>query len=405
MTTYRLMDGVSGRPGVGSSGTTPPASVTSYTGGYVAGLVFQVTTGGCWFQGYWWWVATGGMTAAQKFALWQVYGSDAGALVAGSVVTSGALSAGWNYVPLSVPLLLSQDTPYQAATGFTATSGSGFPLTHSQFGSGDPYAAGITNGPVQAYSSKTGGNEVPSGWLPQMPYGTPGTPDPSVSMPVTNDVDDNLWIDVQVGTTAPSGATYRTFPAMPTPLGQNVPVTSTDYTLGREFSLSGSCTLERIWHYSPPAATVLPTRCAIWNVSTQAEVSGTDNSSPSWLLPAGGAASAGAGWVYCDYSSAGVTLSASVNYKVARFNASPNTGWFAVTLAYWSTGTGASGLTQGPLFAPGESGASPGQDSYLQSATWGYPNTDASGEISWGDVEVQPVAVAAPAGLLMAGII
>ena len=70
----------------------------------------------------------------------------------------------------------------------------------------------------------------------------------------------------------------------------------------------------------------LPTRCGVWNVTTQLEVSGTDNSSPTWLLPSGSAAAAGAGWVYCDYTSSGVTLSANQNYKAATFHAGATAG-------------------------------------------------------------------------------
>ena len=33
--------------------------------------LFEVTTGGCWFDGYWWWVCPSGQsTSPQKFALW-----------------------------------------------------------------------------------------------------------------------------------------------------------------------------------------------------------------------------------------------------------------------------------------------------------------------------------------------
>lgn len=37
MTTYNLMDGQAGRPGVGSSGTQPPTGPTAATGGWLLG--------------------------------------------------------------------------------------------------------------------------------------------------------------------------------------------------------------------------------------------------------------------------------------------------------------------------------------------------------------------------------
>ena len=148
MTTYRLMDGASGRPGVGSSGTQPPSAPTSYSGNYIAGLVFE-STGTVWFQGYWWYVPPGGDTGAVKCALWQLTNpaaAGAGMVVTGSVVTSGTLTAGqFNFIALPAPLLLSNaNTFYIAAVGFATTIG--FPDTFNQFGSGQPYSSGITNG-------------------------------------------------------------------------------------------------------------------------------------------------------------------------------------------------------------------------------------------------------------------
>ena len=100
---------------------------------FLAGVVFEVTSGGGWFDGYWWWVAASGQpTAAQKFALWQPYSLNNGALVPNSTVMSGQLTAGqWNYVPLPAPLALSPGIPYIAATGFTGS----FPDGNGQYGS------------------------------------------------------------------------------------------------------------------------------------------------------------------------------------------------------------------------------------------------------------------------------
>ena len=126
MGTYRLFPSTDG-----------PSSPVSYSGPFLAGVLFCVTTN-CWFEGYWWWVCPSGQsTSPQKFALWQVYGPGEGNLVPGSVVTSGTLTAGqWNYIPLPTPLQLSIGNitgtgaaVYEAATGFTG----GFPDTNSQF--------------------------------------------------------------------------------------------------------------------------------------------------------------------------------------------------------------------------------------------------------------------------------
>ena len=162
-------------------------------------------------------------------------------------------------------------------------------------------------------------------------------------MPADGSNSANFWMDLQVDTSPPTGTSYRLWPNYPTLPGAAAADT-TGYTLATEFQLSQSCTLDNLWFYSAPGATALPTRCAIWNVSSQAVVSGTNNSSPSW------SGAAGSGWVSCAYS--GVTLPAG-DYKTAVFNGG-GSRWYQVTVNYWGTGgPGASGITAGPVTAPG----------------------------------------------------
>jgi hypothetical protein len=372
MTTYRLFPSANG-----------PSAATSFSGAFGPGVKFKVTSGGLWLNGFWWWVcSTGGQSAsAQKFALWQVYGSAAGLIVPGASVTSGALSAGWNYVALATPVALTAGATYQAVTAFSGA----FPLTSSQFASGGTYAAGIVNGPLTAFSDGTGSNPDPYS-NSQCTYQTAST-DPAVTFASNADAGYNGWLDVQVSDTAPSGASYRIWPDLPDVL-VGVSSDTTGYLLATEFSLSAACALDRIWHYSPSGAASLPTRCSIWNVSTTTEVSGAGNTSPTWLLPGGASASAGGGWVYCDYTSAGVSLSASTSYKVATYHAS-GSEWMAVTPSYWSTGAGGPGITNGVITAPDSASATPGQGSY--ETTWSYPGLFITGgENYWVDVEVTP---------------
>ena len=139
--------------------TSGPASPASYGGSFLAGVLFQVTSGGTWFQGYWWWVCPSGQsTAPQKFALWAVYNDGLGSLVPGTTVTSAALTAGqWNYIPLPTPVPLAPGACYNACTGFSGS----FPDTNGQFGAGEPYGAGIVNGPLSAFSDQSGSNPAP----------------------------------------------------------------------------------------------------------------------------------------------------------------------------------------------------------------------------------------------------
>ena len=366
--TYRLFPSTNG-----------PSSAVSYSGPFLAGVLFEVTTGGCYFDGYWWWVCPSGQpTTTQTFALWQVWNDGLGTLIHSASVTSGALTPGqWNYVPLTTPVPLSIGACYNACTGFSG----GFPDTNSQFGSGGPYAAGITNGPLTAFSDQSGSAPAPFN-NSQGLFSVAGT-DPTTNMPGGGSNSANFWMDLQIGTTAPAGSSYRIWPNFPTKINL-VDGSTIGFTLATEFKLSASCTLDNIWFFSPTNAAALPTRCAIWSVGSQTVVSGTDNTAPSWT------GAAGSGWVACAYN--GVTLAAG-DYKVAVFHPG-GSKWFLVNTSYWSNnGPGTNGITNGPLTAPGEAAAtSPGQSTYNQ-GSWAYPATygaGADGENFWVDVEVTP---------------
>ena len=152
----------------------------SWGGSFLAGVLFQVATGGVWFDGYWWWVCnTGQSAAAQKFALWVIYADGSGTLIPAATVTSAALTAGQgNYVPLARPLPLSIGACYNACTGFIGS----FPVTNHQFGSGEPYAAGIASGPFSAFSDPSGTSRAPFN-MSQGVFGTAGPTRPSTCLP------------------------------------------------------------------------------------------------------------------------------------------------------------------------------------------------------------------------------
>ena len=236
--TYRLFDSTNG-----------PSTPVSYSGPFLCGVVVGVTAGACWLDGYWWWVCPSGQsTAAQKFALWCLYDAGGGSLVANSTVTSGTLTAGqWNYVPLAAPLPLAMGATYVAATGFAGS----FPDTNNQFGSGDPHSGGIVSGPLIAYSDSSGSKPSPFNTA-QAVFSVAST-DPAANMPIYGSGSSNFWMDVQVTTSPPTGTSYRLWPGYPTIPG-HVNSDTAGYTLGTEFQLSKSCTLDKIWYYSAPGA-------------------------------------------------------------------------------------------------------------------------------------------------------
>jgi hypothetical protein len=364
----------------------------AYDGQFLAGVLFEVTTNGMWFQGYWWWVCPVQQpTVAQTFALWSVTSGGYGTLVPRSVVTSDALTAGqWNWVPLPAPLPLAIGSCYNACTGFNGS----FPNTRYQFGSGDPYSAGIVTGPLSAYSDVSG--SLPSPYkTAQGVFGVTGS-DPSLDMPAGGTTtSDNFWMDLQVSDSAPAhySGSYRLWPnkydASPTTLGDS-PV---NYVVATEIHLSQPCALNNIWYYSPPSATQLATECALWDIGTRQLVIGDD--SPSW------SGAAGKGWVSCSFP--GQVLAAG-KYRVAVYNgAATPVEWNPMQFNYWDTGIGKDGITSGPLSAPSlasastaniyqGSGQEPGQCVFEVGPPNKYPDLYVDGQAQnyWVDIEVTP---------------
>ena len=386
MTLYRLMDGVAGRPGVGSSGTQPPANVTATSGNWLLGTQFSVTGQMAWLNGYYFWVASNGDTGPQKFALWNYYGDTGGAgvLVAGSTVTSGTLTASqFNFVPLATPIQLAPGAQYIAATGWVATNG--IPVTSAQFDNGDPYASGVTNGILTGWSNATGSNAFPgvNTFAGQCVFSNVLGSDPGAALPNNGSGADNLWVDIQVSDTAPGGyaGSYRAYPNT-LGFGNSSLDTANNFTLGMEFILSQACTVNTVWFYSPSTVTQLPTEIGVYQVSGTSLV--LSNAAPSW------SGAAGSGWISASLTG---SLSASTKYKVVVLNGAGSPAiWNAAIANYWSTGFGANGLTAGPITVYNNATAdAPGQESYNLGATITYPNTNA-GPYSYGlDIEVTPV--------------
>jgi hypothetical protein len=342
-----------------------------------------------WFEGYWWWVCASEQPASpQKFALWNVSGAAAGTLIPNSVVTSGALTAGqWNWVPLPAPLPLAIGTPYNACTGFTGS----FPNTNDQFGGGGPYANGIVNGPLTAYSDGSGSLHAPYG-TPQGVFGVQGA-DPAVHLPLDGSNSANFWMDLQVSDTAPTGysGSYRLWPNNNDAADGTLPDDAFNYVVATEVHVSEPCALSNIWYYSPPGVDQRATECGIWDIATQELIAGS--TSPSW------SDAAGSGWISCAFT--GVTLPAG-RYKVAVYNgATPPDAWSAKLLNFWDVGAGKNGIANGPLYAPSladasaadiyqGSGQEPGQCTFAVGPPNQYPDlyVDGLAQNYWVDAEV-----------------
>ena len=399
MTAYRLFP---------STGGPSAASDPGYSGNFISAVVFTVSKGGCFFTGYWWWVCNSGQTVTPvKCALWSaINNSGGGVLVPGSVVTSGTLTAGaWNYIPLVTPVALAPGLdPTTSTTGSAYIAAIGlngpFPDTNGFWGTGGAGVNGITAGPLTAYSGVAGdGGTVPAPLsLPQGVFSVAES-DPSAGMPASSSNTDNFWVDVQVSDTAAPGysGTYRLWPNKWDANSATVTDSAVNYTVATEIDLSGSCTLNNIWYYSPAGSAELATRADVWNISTG--LSAASITSPAWLTPSGGTGTAAAGWLKAAF--AGGTTVPAGSYRVSVYSANGTSGaWNARDQGtnYWgnggSGGVGANGITAGPLSAPSQPNAASGY-LYNGSAPGATPPYSSGTVIS-----AQPVFGQLPSGLV-----
>lgn len=151
---------------------------------------------------------------------------------------------------------------------------------------------------------------------------------------------------------------------------------ATAYTMGVQFTVSQSATLNAIWFYSAAGAAVLPQTILLYAVTGQALV---HSETASW------SGAAGSGWVRAAFSSP-PALAASTAYK-ASVAQSTGQVWYSATSQYWSSGAGSGGITNGPLSAPNNATSAQGQDTFDTSVP-AYPNTSFSAANYWVDPEV-----------------
>ena len=138
---------------------------------------------------------------------------------------------------------------------------------------------------------------------------------------------------MQVTNVPPPNPTYRCWPNQPNPL--YTPEAQLPFTVSTQMAVSQPAQVLKLWFMSQTGNAILPSICGIWDAQTEAVVPGSVNSSPNWLLPGGAAASAGAGWVYCDYSASGLVLNANHNYRVAVGMYTPGYVWYSGAQGYW----------------------------------------------------------------------
>lgn len=173
---------------------------------------------------------------------------------------------------------------------------------------------------------------------------------------------------------------YRLWPSFVP--GTNPAADTVAYTFGVQFSSSAVAQLAAVWFYSPTGVSILPQTIALFAVGVGTPV---HSEAASW------SGAAGSGWVRAAFASPPV-LTAGSAYKACVY--SPGGGdWYTGWNGYWVSGAGASGISNGPLSAPADSGASPGQDSYVSTTPLAYPGSSFQGTNYWVDPEISAAAV------------
>lgn len=366
MTDYRLF------------GSTPgPASPVAFSGNFIAGMVFAANGGGAWFKGYWWWVSPAGQsTAPVKCALWSMKSAITGVVVPGSVVTSGALTAGqWNFIPVAQPLQMAPGTDRSnpaAGSGYIAQVGvnGAFPDTAGFWagtGAAGLWGNGITGSPLFAYSGV--GGTAPPPWATAQGVFSTASADPAAVMAAQVSGTDNFWVDVALSDTAPPGVTsYRLWPnkydATPGASADN----NVAYNIGTEVDVTaGPVTLNAIYYYAPPGAAAIQgvaTSADVWNIGNQIKVAGI--TAPVWTNIDGSAAPANPQDQWLKATFPGGVAIPSGRYRVSVYNANGGLGTSAqgwntkTTDSYFVSGAAANGISWGPLTAPNLANAQPG---------------------------------------------
>jgi Domain of unknown function (DUF4082)/Glycosyl hydrolases family 16 len=149
------------------------------------------------------------------------------------------------------------------------------------------------------------------------------------------------------------------------------------FTLGVQFAVLAAVPLNAIWFFSGSGATELPQTIALFTVSGGTLV---HSETPSW------SGAAGSGWVRAAFASP-PSLAYGTSY-VAAVYADGVSGWYGGVSAYWSTGPGSAGITNGPLTAPDNAAAANGQDVYNSGSGLTFPASTFGATNYWVDPEV-----------------
>lgn len=334
------------------------------------GTGFNVNDDAASFVGYRYWVSSDNPTTgvggahSATFGLWHETGDASGEFVAGSKIAAtweGNWQTAWQNVVLPKPIPLVEGESYRIVVRqVDRDPGTVFRST------------ALSSGPISLGATTT------TAGTPTYTLVTSSSGDVDTVYPSTSSTQFWHMLDPLVTTSNPVPARlYQDFEQGSTSVGN---ILANASTIALQFNVSRRSQLTKILHYSPTLndsggpATVLPQKCALWDASTKQPVPGTMNISPAWKnLADGTAATAGVGWIYCDYTSADIYLERG-SYYVSTYYGAPNTilaadgaqgKWGGLTSlsdtfvdhpqlsSFVGSRSSANGLVQGPLSKQG----------------------------------------------------
>ena len=278
---------------------------------------------------------------------------------------SGAAGSGWVHATFTAPVFLAPSFNYVAVIHMPFSSPN-WNMTDATYWSSGAGSSGITSGILSAPNNATAVHGQDS-----------SVAGSAIEFPNTSMTGANIWLDVLVAD-APAN-TYTIFKQQPV----SAPSTNDNstYTMGMQWSSSSTPTVNAIWWFSPYFPTQspeLPEEIGIYSVTGQTLIA---SATPTWSGPAG------SGWVRAAFPSPPV-LSASTNYKAVILKNGGSNNWYASVSNYWTSGPGASGLSNGPLAAPNNAGGDGGQDTFNSGTGIIYPAGSFNGGNYWVDVEI-----------------
>jgi hypothetical protein len=347
-----------------TGGGTLAADTASYTLGTEFSADRPVVLTGIWFYS-----ASSAVSLPSQCVIFDL---NTGAQVPGTLNTSpswsGAAGSGWVKCAYNGTVEIGYRGYVVAVLG----GGSNWYSTTSPYwGTGGPGVSGAANEPLSARPNTfaLNGQSVKHAGA-------------SLTFPATSATGTNYWVDVEVSDLAGLAPAYSLYvhALPPDPSGSDL---TTAATFGTQFTVSRKCAATAIWQLNSGQGG--PSTVGIFKITG----TGTGTLLASAATPSGALIGPGT-FAWGRIAIPPAVLVPGTNYEVCAYQGS-GAAWMPATTSYWTSGSGASGITNGPLSAPNNAGAVNGQGGISSTNAFTFPNNSNSGTNAFVDVEVVPL--------------